>query len=462
MLRVAVPLAIAAMLGLSVYRVKEGPRWLNRDAPLVETPVPAAAPPMDPNRRVLFIVLDGARTDATSLVPALGAFPKRSTLTAELPTISAAQYVALLSGVPPEDSGRRSNEHITPTGLDSVAAAVHRAGGKTAVFSDCVDWWWRLFPGAFDGHGPVSQPVPLDANFTVVHLCAFDTAGHRSGAASDDYRVRAAASVQRDVSALLAAWNDAGPVIVTADHGHRDAGGHGGDEPEVRTTFALFRGVDATPAATGRAVDLAPTLSALLGVPAPVSSQGTSLLGTEPRPEVKRLAPDGSLLVERGLRALLVLVCGALLLRFSARRGFMVGTVALVAVCAVYLLRYPLSISGHRDYAMLVMDTALVAVGCTLLLAALPLWRLARTRGRSSGLEGLLGAAGATGLIAVASNVVYGVASPRLTIDSSVALAVPSIANAAWAGSLFPLLLCAIAVSFTSDRPASGTSSRAG
>ena len=104
MKRIAVPLAIAAMLGLSVYRVKEGPRWLNRDAPLVETPAPAAAPPMELNRRVLFIVLDGARADATSLVPALGAFPQRSTLTADLPTISAAQYVALLSGVPPEQT----------------------------------------------------------------------------------------------------------------------------------------------------------------------------------------------------------------------------------------------------------------------------------------------------------------------------------------------------------------------
>src|SRR5262249_51460664 len=162
-------------------------------------------------------------------------------------------------------------------------AVVRRAGGKTAVFSDCVDWWQHLFPDAFDASGAVTHPLGLERyNLTLVHLCAFDNAGHRSGAATDDYRVAAAASGERDLSALLPEWKELGPVVVTADQGHRDAGGHGGDEPEVRTTFALFRGVQGTAAAEGRAVDMAATLSALLGVPAPASSEGTSLFGNAP------------------------------------------------------------------------------------------------------------------------------------------------------------------------------------
>src|SRR5213075_1099499 len=83
----------------------------------------------------------------------------------------------------------------------------------------------------------------------------------------------------RSIRVALAAWGDAGPVLVTADHGHVDGGGHGGDEPIVRTTFALARGpgVHDGARAKGRAIDVAPTLSALLGVPAPSTSEGRAL-----------------------------------------------------------------------------------------------------------------------------------------------------------------------------------------
>jgi hypothetical protein len=458
MTRVAVPVALAAMLALSVYRVMAGPRWLNRDAPLVETPEPVTPSPMDPARHVLLVVLDGARADSPALVPALKAFTARSTLVADLPTISAAQYVALLSGVPPEDSGRRSNDSITPTGLDSVGAVVRRAGGKTAAFSDCVEWWPQLFPDAFDVHGPVTHPLGLGAfNFTVVHLCAFDSAGHRSGAASDDYRVQAAASVERDVKALLAEWQELGPVVVTADHGHRDAGGHGGDEPEVRTTFALFRGAPAAPAAEGRSIDLAATLSGLLGVPAPASSEGTSLFGNAARPTVHWRDPGASVFLERLLRALAVLLGGALVLLLARRQplGLAAGALTVLAVASVYLALYPLSISGHRDYARLVIHTALLGAACGTLFAAVPALRALRRGGRTAGMSFALGAAAAAGLLAVPSNIVYGVASPRLLIGPAWALALPSVANAAWAGSLLPLTLVALAAAVTSDRSAS-------
>jgi hypothetical protein len=448
------------MLAVAVYRVATGPRWLNRSAPLVSTPKPPEPKPIDPEKRLLFVVLDGMRADAIPLVPALKQFDHRADLVADLPTISAPQYVALLTGVPPEDSGRRSNEQITAAGLDSVPAVVRRAGGKTAAFSDCVDWWWQLFPETFD-HRVRVDPIDPEAlrsrqdAFTVVHLCAFDEAGHRSGAASADYRVQAAGRIDREMTALLAAWGDRGPVVVTADHGHRDGGGHGGDEPEVRNTFALFRGVDSAPLARGRAVDLAPTLSHLLGVPAPASSEGASLLE---RPSVlsprRLLASVPSETLDRVGRALVVLLAAALCARAlkGHRLGLAAGAGALATTSLLYLSQYSVSLSADRNYGRIVLAASLIGLGCTAVFALTPAWVIARRRGRDHALKFMLAAAAGASPIALAALATWGVATPRLWVGPGWSLALPSVANAAWAGSLLPLLVGAIAISATADR----------
>lgn len=449
------------MLAVAVYRVATGPRWLNRNGPLVSTPQPPEAKPIDPLKRVMLIVLDGMRVDAIPRVPVLKQFDHRAELVADLPTISAPQYVALLSGVPPEDSGRRSNEEISASGLDSVPAAVRRAGGKTAGFSDCVDWWWRLFPDAFD-HRVHADPVDAEAlrdrqdAFTVVHLCAFDEAGHRSGAASDDYRVDAAARIEREVTALLAAWGDRGPVVVTADHGHRDGGGHGGDEPEVRNTFALFRGVDAAPLARGRAIDLAPTLSQMLGVQAPVSSEGVSLLDPASVLSPRRLlASVPSERRDQAVRGLVVLLAAALCARAlkGQKLGLAAGAGALAMTAMLYLSQYSVSLSADRNYGRLVLAASLIGLGCTAVFALTPAWVIARKRGRDHGLRFVLGAAAGASPLALGALAAWGLATPRLWIGPGWSLALPSIANAAWAGSLLPLLVGAIAINVTADKP---------
>ena len=451
------------------------------DSPLVDVAEsPVEGPPA---RRLLVVVLDGARTDAVPGVPVLAQLGREGAaaqLEADLPTMSAPQYVSLLSGATPEVSGRRSNEAVGPVMLDSVPGLVRRAGGTTAVYSDCVDWWWRLFPDAFDAHvatttfAPALELVKKPHHLVVVHLCAFDDAGHAFGAASEPYRAGAALEVQLKVKALLDAWGGAGPVAVTSDHGHTDRGGHGGAEPEVARTFVLLSGPGVTPEgrAQGRAVDVAPTLAALLGVPAPSASEGrtlTALLDVPPEewrrleaadaarvPVLEEQARRRRALLEagafvarvlRGLSAAAVLLLVAALVRRWRRRallGLTSGGGALLLSGAGHLLLVgAVSPSAARMFGHQVL-TAMALGAVAAALAIVPAALLAARRdGRDAGLAALLaGAAGASPLVLWAYSV-FGLAASRPSVGAAWTLILPTLAWSAWAGTLAVLLLAA-------------------
>lgn len=121
-----------------------------------------------------------------------------------------------------------------------------------------------------------------------VHLDQVDLAGHGHGGASRAYRaaVTRADALTGRIAAAVDARAAAHPgerwtILVTADHGHRPAGGHGGQSAAETTNFVLARGPDFAPGstATGRSiVDITPTVLDLLGVPAP-DLDGHSLRG---------------------------------------------------------------------------------------------------------------------------------------------------------------------------------------
>jgi predicted AlkP superfamily pyrophosphatase or phosphodiesterase len=106
-----------------------------------------------------------------------------------------------------------------------------------------------------------------------VYLGAVDIAGHLTGAGAA-YRAAARAADQR-VGRLLTAvrsrpirenWT----IVVVTDHGHLDAGGHGGREPEVTTAWAAAAGPGVLPGAPPlitRQAQVAPLVLAALGAP---------------------------------------------------------------------------------------------------------------------------------------------------------------------------------------------------
>jgi len=68
-------------------------------------------------------------------------------------------------------------------------------------------------------------------------------------------------------------------LVIVSDHGHIDAGGHGGQEAVVLTEPFIMAGAGVVPGEYRdiQMVDVAPTVAALLGTSLPASTQGEVL-----------------------------------------------------------------------------------------------------------------------------------------------------------------------------------------
>jgi hypothetical protein len=160
------------------------------------------------------------------------------------------------------------------------------------------------WPGGFSEAG--SALVAGDADLVILLVGAVDAAGHAQGGDSPAYR-EAAITADHALARVLSRVDlSQDAVIVTADHGHTGRGGHGGVEPEVLTVPLIAAGAGIRPGATAtdaRLIDLAPTVSALLALPAPGHGLGrtlTELLTLDDRGRAQRVAADeGRLAITR-------------------------------------------------------------------------------------------------------------------------------------------------------------------
>jgi len=278
------------------------------------------------DRKLLVIGVDGLRWDriAPSPAPVLhdligtglygtGAHPFDSPAR----TMSGPGWSTMLTGVSPARHGVRSNSF---RGRDfdrypDFLTLAKRARPGLSVYA-AVDWPALTDKGLFgpdidvritlDGErntyaaedpriADVSARVlaERDPDAAFVYLCSVDEAGHKSGALSDLYRERIE-GVDAMIGRLLAAVRgrpryaeERWLVVVSTDHGHLDAGGHGGTSEAERAIFVILHGYG-VPAgarlADVRTVDVAPTALAHLGIPVDPAwgFEGRSLLGTAP------------------------------------------------------------------------------------------------------------------------------------------------------------------------------------
>jgi hypothetical protein len=480
-------LLVLALLALGTARAVLGALpALQLPAPVAPV-VAAAGAGSTPPRRVLVVVIDGLRADVAAELPflrTLAAAGARVEVAAEIPTYSAAQYVAMLTGVPPADSGVRTNIPLARTPLATVPGALRAAGRRAVEVGDEVDWWARLFGDDF-AVARVAPPERLvaevralvpGADLMLVHQCGVDAAGHQHGAASAAYRA-AAAHADETTRRLATAWGwPAADVLVLADHGHRAAGGHGGDEPEVRASWLVAAGPGIQAGARvppGRMIDVAPTLAALLGVPAPGGAQGRTLLEALAIPGSTRaalaaadrariaaaseaaLAARAPLLRaearQRRLRLALLVAClalAALALRrrpAAAARGLLCGALVLALTAAAFALRHgPLSLSAARTAQLLGFSVGVLALGASVL-PFLPAY-LAALRRRRQAVDSAafaLAAAIGAGPAAAFAFVQAGAFAPRLTCEPAWFAALPLVAYAAFTPPVFAAALLA-------------------
>jgi hypothetical protein len=148
---------------------------------------------------------------------------------------------------------------------------------------------WKAGPFAFKALEQVGSPTRL----VFVHLVGPDSTAHKFGRDSREFEAAAAAADKMlgDLVAIDAANH--GPRsrwLVLADHGHRSAGGHGGEESDLRLVRACVAGAGVNSATAVRGhlihmVDLSRALADSLGLAPHARSAGRPIYGALAAPE---------------------------------------------------------------------------------------------------------------------------------------------------------------------------------
>ncbi|MBI4510878.1 MAG: alkaline phosphatase family protein [Deltaproteobacteria bacterium] len=280
---------------------------LNTEKPALAMipPVLGHAPPRLAKRVVLFI-LDGLRLDTSYGRPFLGRLRSRgidAQADSHFPTLSRPNYTSIATGVEPRWSGVRTNDYKGRVPLDSIMARARAQGLRVSFIGENSSEFPRMFSPELDEGIVTPWPGGIQRSaesalsrgdeLVILIFDEIDSVGHALGAASPEYR-EAVRRVDQSLGALIDKLDftrDA--VVVVADHGHVDKGGHGGLEPEAVTVPLVLAGAGIDPGAMivgARLIDVAPTIAALLGLPAPGHAFGRTLTTALAIPEDSRRA----------------------------------------------------------------------------------------------------------------------------------------------------------------------------
>lgn len=296
-LTVAVAVLALAAAGLGAYALAQFQwgRFVDYRSPyLFDLPTGPETPPL--TDEVVIVIVDGLRMDVARTLPSFQALSEDgSFLTARTsrPSLSLPGWTLLTTGAPPEVSGVTTNWYEGPVRVDSLFTSAQRAGITTAIvghsaweqlYGDVVTegWFQAKDDAASDeevGRQAIGMIRRLGPELLLVHLPDVDNTGHATGV-GPEYR-QAAERADAVIARILAAAGSDATVILTSDHGHIDAGGHGGSEAVVTETPLIVAGPGTVIGATGEVsqADVAPTIAALLGLSRPAHATGTELGG---------------------------------------------------------------------------------------------------------------------------------------------------------------------------------------
>ena len=275
--------------------------------------LPAPAPPVVVSKQVerpraltrhlFFVVVDGLRydfaTDPARMPQFAGAMRRHTS--AEM---WAGRVTMTTSAVLSYGTGQRGsleqvvrNANPAPPAFDTWLRGARGAGLRIAVAGDPA--WQEMFGSYIDRMRPDPEGVAIDVdfnpqtfrdarellaekpNFMVAHFVTPDHQGHAYTLRSERYRAHLA-DFDAQLFRLLGELDPTWTVIATSDHGALDSGTHGGDVEVARRVpvFAYGPGIAPRVKLAGRLdqADLAGTMAALLGVPAPIHGRGHVLV----------------------------------------------------------------------------------------------------------------------------------------------------------------------------------------
>ncbi|WP_369378684.1 alkaline phosphatase family protein [Streptomyces sp. cg36] len=210
------------------------------------------------------------------------------------PTMSGPGWSTVITGVWPDKHNVKDNEFTGQRFAQYPDFLTRAETARPALSTYAVASWAPITDTIFSSKvdGRVSTPsAEYDTGTTAraveklgsapgpdavfVQLDNVDHAGHSYGAASQQY-LDAIHGVDTQVGQLLDAIaarptraEEDWLVLVTADHGHTDAGGHGGSTWQERQTFLIAKGGTAAPGSVRHDVrmpDVAASALAHLGI----------------------------------------------------------------------------------------------------------------------------------------------------------------------------------------------------
>lgn len=280
-----------------------------------EASKPARVVSPKPKLKLVFVLIDALRFDFVASRPDSMPFVTsllRSNRAALYrcqgysPTVTLPRIKTLLTGTVPGFGDVALNLNAAAIGEDNWVYQARTAGLRVAFYGD--DTWLRILPGHFNRHDGttsffvsdytevdqnVSRHVPdemeaRDWDVLILHYLGLDHIGHSHGPSSPlvDRKLAEMDDILSVIYGSLSDRTDENHLIfVTGDHGMTTAGNHGGSsELEVVTPLILIptrgwtlgRWQAAAPQTVAQ-VDVAPTLSLLMGLPIPKGSFGIAV-----------------------------------------------------------------------------------------------------------------------------------------------------------------------------------------
>lgn len=334
------------------------------DAPSVRFPDarPSAGPALAPADHVRVVLVDGLSAANTADLRAWRELCDRGlTLTVDVgfPTVSLPVEVALWSGLTQQQTGivMRSDHPLVPPLATGIPATVP---GSRAI---AEDHGWIVRSLGFAETRPPADPsdpamvadanptswrtqwvdrardaVASDARLVFVHVLRVDTMGHRVGRASPAY-----AATAGEADAILDTLVEAAPDarwFVISDHGHRDEGGHGGEERELRRVEGCIAGPGVERGRGGpvHVVDVARAIADSVGVSLDSRSVARPLAAALAAPlEGDRAVP--ALPLATGALAIFIVLLGGAASYFAARRWWLWPWWLVVGCASLALVR---------------------------------------------------------------------------------------------------------------------------
>ena len=256
------------------------------------------------SNKVLLILVDGMRPDS---LPLSGhAFIEKVkahsyyTMNAQtvMPSVTLPCHMSLFHSVTPDRHGILTNTYVPQVrpvrGLFDVLKDAKKRNGLYYNWEELRDLGRpgtvtasRFSDGHFLGYKIANRMVTdtaiadiktYDLDFTFLYLGYPDAAGHGTGWMSETY-IQSVTESWNCIESIMLLLNDDYTVFITADHGGHNRG-HGTNQPEDMTIplFIYNPKFESIELQDVSIIDLAPTITGLLGVERDEEWEGKNLL----------------------------------------------------------------------------------------------------------------------------------------------------------------------------------------